>query len=217
VKRGVAGGIDYGGPIRQFDKEPMQTVNYAECHDNHTLWDKLVLSTDGVTDEQRRNMHRLASAIVLTSQGIPLINAGQEFMRTNNGVENSYKSPVEVNWLDWERCAAHQPDVLYMASLIQLRKSHPAFRLRTAREIREHLFFEQAPDHAVAYTLRNYAGGDRERHLYVLYHANPQPVTLELPDLGAAWEVHYGGEFVLRLAGRKLETHGIGMVVLAAR
>lgn len=221
VMRGVAGGIDYGGAIRQFAKEPVQTVNYVECHDNHTLWDKIVLSTSGTADEQRRCMHRLASAIVLTCQGIPLIHAGQEFMRTKNGVENSYKSPIEINWLDWERCAAHQADVSYMRSLIAFRQAHPAFCLRTAREIREHLRFEPAPAHAMAYTLREHAGGDNERHLYVLYNANPDAVLLELPALGP-WEVRFGGEHVVALdasanadaAANRLEVQGIGMVVL---
>ena len=130
LRRGVVGGINYGGNLRQFAFEPQQTVNYVECHDNHTLWDKIVLSTEGKSDDQRRSMHRLASAIILTSQGIPFVHAGQEFMRTKNGVENSYKSPDEINALDWERCAAHQSDVEYMQNLIQLRKADPAFSLR---------------------------------------------------------------------------------------
>ncbi|RCX18165.1 type I pullulanase [Fontibacillus phaseoli] len=213
VKRGIVGGIRYGGAIEQFADEPVQNVNYVECHDNHTLWDKLDISSANEPEEQRNRMHRLASAMILTSQGIPFIHAGQEFMRSKNGVENSYKSAVEINWLDWERCAGRQNDVLYMASLIKLRKSHPAFRLRTAQEIREHLYFEPAPGHAVAYTLRNHAGGDADRHLYVLYNANADPVSLELPDLGA-WQVHYGNEFVQSFRNNKLEVHGIGMVVL---
>ncbi|GAA0406646.1 type I pullulanase [Paenibacillus motobuensis] len=214
VKRGIVGGIKYEGVIAQYAAEPDQTVNYVECHDNHTLWDKLVLSTDGHTDEERRSMHRLASAIVLTSQGIPFIHAGQEFMRTKQGVENSYKSSIEINQMDWQRCAEHQSDVLYMCSLIKLRQSHPAFRLRTAREIRRHLHFEQAPDHAIAYTLRNHAGGDPDRHLYVLYNANPEPTTLQLPELGD-WEVHFGKEHVISLKQQQIQVHGVGIVVLA--
>lgn len=234
VKRGVAGGIDYGGAIRQFAKEPVQCVNYAECHDNHTLWDKLALSAAGATDEQRRSMHRLASAIVLTSQGIPLIHAGQEFMRTKNGAENSYNAPVEINRLDWERCAAYQHDVSYMHSLITLRRKHPAFRLRTAQDIRTHLRFEEAPPRTLAFTLREHAGGDPDRHLYVLYNANLGRVSLRLPALGR-WEIRFGGELVAALdmsetaeftegsegaapppeeTGCRLEVQGIGMVVL---
>lgn len=214
VKRGIVGGIKYEGVIAQYATEPDQTVNYVECHDNHTLWDKLVLSTDGHTDEERRSMHRLASAMVLTSQGIPFIHAGQEFMRTKQGVENSYKSSIEINQMDWQRCAENQSDVLYMCSLIKLRQSRPAFRLRTAREIRRHLHFEHAPDHAIAYTLRNHAGGDPDRHLYVLYNANPEPTTLELPELGD-WEVHFGNEQVISLKKQQIQVHGVGMVVLA--
>lgn len=213
VKRGVVGGIRYSGSIEQFADEPVQNVNYVECHDNHTLWDKLDISSAVESEEQRTQMHRLASAIILTGQGIPFIHAGQEFMRSKNGVENSYKSAIEINWLDWGRCSSRQNDVLYMASLIKLRKSHPAFRLRTAQEVREHLNFEPAPAHAVAYTLRNHAGGDSDRHLYVLYNANADPVSLELPDLGD-WQVHYGNEFVQKLGNNKLEVHGTGMVVL---
>lgn len=236
VKRGVAGGIDYdGAELKQFAVEPIQSVNFVECHDNHTLWDKIELSTPDASDDERRAMHRLASAIVLTSQGIPFLHAGQEFMRTKGGVENSYKSPIETNWLDWERCAAHQDDVSYLRSLIALRQAHPAFRLRTADEIRAHLRFEAAPPHAVAYTLRDHAGGDPDRHLYVLYNATPGALSLELPALGP-WEVRFGGEHVLALqagasegaaaaapaaaggppaGGARLEVRGVGVVVLA--
>ncbi|MNZ97666.1 Pullulanase precursor [compost metagenome] len=137
-------------------------------------------------------------------------------MRTKDGVENSYKSPIEVNWLDWGRCAENQDDVLYMSSLINLRKAHPAFRLQTAEEIRKHLQFEVAPKHAVAYTLRNHAGGDQDKHLYVLYNANATVTELELPDLGA-WEVRYGQESVANLDNNRLEVDGIGIVVLAVK
>lgn len=214
IKAGIAGGIAFSPNIGQFAAEPEQCVNFVECHDNHTLWDKIVLSTEGKTDEQRRAMHRLASAMVLTSQGIPFIHAGQEFMRTKYGVENSYKSPVEINGLDWERCAAHSEDVAYMKQLITLRKDHSAFRMRTADEIRNHLVFEKAPTSAVAYTLREYAGGDVAKHLYVLYNANSDQTSLVLPNLGA-WKVIFGHKLVQSLNVSKLIISGIGMVVLA--
>lgn len=215
IRRGVAGGTPYSGKLRHFAEEPVQCVNYVECHDNHTMWDKLVLSTDGVSDAERVHMHRLGSALVLTSQGIPFIHAGQEFMRTKQGVENSYKSPDEINWLDWERCAAHPGDVRYMQQLIRLRKEHPAFRLRTAAQIREHLVFEEAPDGCVAYTLREHAGGDPAKHLYVLYHARTGETEVELPALGA-WKIGFGEEQVKAWNTSRITVSGIGMVVLQA-
>src|SRR5690606_13329609 len=111
--------------------------------------------------------------------------------RSKDGEENSYKSPIEVNWLDWERCAARQNDVAYMRELIALRKSHPAFRLRSADQIREHLRFEPAPEHCVAYTLRNHAGGDAAKHIYVLYKGMEESLLLNLPELGK-WTIRFG-------------------------
>ncbi|WP_238650691.1 type I pullulanase [Paenibacillus piscarius] len=214
VKVGIAGGIYYAPGLGQYAQEPQQSVNFVECHDNHTLWDKLLLSTAGGEDGQRRAMHHLASAIVLTSQGIPFIHAGQEFLRTKGLVENSYKSPVEVNWLDWERCAEHGESVDYMKRLIALRAAHPAFRLRTADEIRDHLVFEEAPAHSVAFTLRDHAGGDPAQHLYVLYNANPDGAALKLPELGE-WSVVFSGAHIARLDNGTLTADGIGMIVLA--
>ncbi|WP_339170854.1 type I pullulanase [Paenibacillus sp. FSL H7-0943] len=215
IKAGVAGGIAYAPGIGQFAVEPQQTLNYVECHDNHTLWDKILLSTQGQTDKQRQSMHRLASAIVFMSQGIPFVHAGQEFMRTKNGIENSYKSSVKINQLDWELCAAHQDDVVYLKQLIALRKAHPAFRLRTADEIRNHLVFEKAPVSSVAYTLRGHAGGDAVKHIYVLFNANVEQTTLVLPQLGA-WKTVFGADLAQNLTGNKLTVSGIGMVVLTA-
>ncbi|UQZ34448.1 type I pullulanase [Paenibacillus sp. PK3_47] len=214
VKSGIAGGIKYSGTSGYFADEPQQCVNYVECHDNHTLWDKIVLSSEGESNERRKAMHRLASAMVLTSQGIPFIHAGQEFMRTKDGTENSYKSPIEINRMDWERCAEYAEDVAYMKRLIALRRSHPAFRLRSAEEIRAGLVFEKAPAGTVAYTLRNHAGGDPAEHLYVLYNPHAAELTLNLPQLGE-WTLAFGEELVTKLEGDKLTVKGIGMVVLA--
>lgn len=216
IKAGVVGGIRYNGEIEGFSTQPDQIVNYVECHDNLTLWDKLIASYKHVSEDDLRSMHRLASAIIMTSQGIPFIHAGQEFMRTKQGEDNSYNSSAELNALDWQRCAHFSHDVHYMQSLISLRKSHPAFRLRTAEQIREHLFFEAAPARCVAYTLRNYAGGDWDRHLYVLYNANRNHVHVHLPHLGyGVWKIRYGSELIQSLHDGGMEVSGIGMVVLA--
>ncbi|WP_039834914.1 type I pullulanase [Paenibacillus sonchi] len=216
VKTGITGGVVYGQTTGQFADEPQQCVNYMECHDNHTLWDKIVLSSPGASNGQHRAMHRLASAMVLTSQGIPFLHAGQEFLRTKDGVENSFRSPVDINWLDWERCAAYADDVTYMKKLIALRRAHPAFRLRSAEEIRAKLFFEKAPAGVIAYTLREHAGGDEAQHLYVVYNTNLEGSTLALPPLGG-WEPLLGEELAEFHTDGRLTVKGIGMVVLAVR
>ncbi|EXX90192.1 pullulanase [Paenibacillus darwinianus] len=213
IRKGAAGGITYNNEIRLFADEPDQTVNYAECHDNYTMWDKLMLAAPWDSDDIRARMHRLGSAIVLTAQGIPFIHAGQEFMRTKYGVENSYISPDSINWMDWRRAADRKHDVWYMKELIALRKMHPAFRLHTARQIRDHLVFEPSPERTLSFTLRNHAGGDPAKHLYVLYSASEEQVDLELPELGD-WQAVWGQSHIERLEGTALTIKGIAMIVL---
>ncbi|MDF2921789.1 MAG: pullulanase [Paenibacillaceae bacterium] len=216
IERGIAAAVAYNYEIRGFALEPVQTVSYVEAHDNHTLWDKLLLSNPQENDEIRRQRHMLASAVVLTSQGIAFLHAGQEFMRTKEGHDNSYRSPDPVNWLDWQLCARNQNSVLYMKKLIALRKAHPAFRMRTAGQIRNHLVFEQAPGGSVAFTLRDHANNDDCKHIFVVHNANPYPITLNLP-LPGAWTVILGlgqcGSFD-RINGGPIEIFGLSSVVL---
>lgn len=86
-------------------------------------------------------MHRLAETLVLTSQGVPFIHAGMEFLRTKNGVENSYISPDTINQIDWTRKAAYLSVFEYYRDLIALRRQHPAFRMPTTEMIQAHLVF----------------------------------------------------------------------------
>ncbi|MGM1045122.1 MAG: type I pullulanase [Bacillota bacterium] len=216
VKKGIVAGISYSDEFASFAVEPDQTVNFVECHDNHTLWDKIVLSTEGESDDLRRAMHRLASSMVLTSQGISFIHAGQEYYRTKGGEENSYKSGDEVNQLNWDQAAEHKDGTLFIRQLIKLRKEHPAFRMKDAGAIRNHLFFEEAPEHAVAYSIRDHANGDPEKHLYVLHYAGRTAAEIKLPDLGS-WHLLFGEECVENLCDNMLKVNGIGTVVLACK
>ena len=79
-------------------RQPWQCINYVSCHDNHTLADKLLISGAGTFDQATlQKMDRLANGIVLTSQGIPFLHAGEEMMRTKQGVENSFNRPDSIN------------------------------------------------------------------------------------------------------------------------
>ncbi len=58
-------------------------------------------------------MAKLAHGAVFLSQGIPFLHAGEEFLRTKHGVENSYNSPDDVNGLDWSALSRHRAVVEY--------------------------------------------------------------------------------------------------------
>ncbi len=67
-----------------------------------TMWDKLVRSNEE-SETILKKRHLLASAMVILSQGIPFLHAGQEFYRTKKGNENSYNANDEINQLDWDQ------------------------------------------------------------------------------------------------------------------
>ena len=125
-KDGIRGMID--ADAAGWATVPNQVVNYTSCHDNLTLYDKLystVYNGSGYSSryEDLVAMNKLSAAIVMMTRGMPFMLAGEEFARTKGGDENSYKSPVEVNRLDWERIRKFPSLVEYYRGLIRLRGS----------------------------------------------------------------------------------------------
>lgn len=162
--------------------EPSQTVVYASCHDNLALWDKLKASCPAANEKELIAMNKLSALLVLTSQGIPFFQAGEEFARTKFGDENSYKSPDSTNRLSWERKAEYAGLYEYYRGLIAIRKAHPAFRLRTFDEIRTGLFVLPSPPSVFAYALNDSSGS-----FIVALNAGKKMNKITLPSSG--WHV----------------------------
>ncbi|OQR56629.1 type I pullulanase [Bacillus sp. CDB3] len=192
IKKGIKAGIDYDTNSTTY-QDPEQVLTYVEAHDNHTLWDKLELTNSGESEEVRKQMHKLSSSILLTSQGIPFLHAGQEFMRTKYGDHNSYKSPDSINQMDWLRRAAFNNEVDYMKGLIDLRKKYPAFRMTSAEQIKTHVSFIDAPKNVVAYTIDGKGNGNKSEYFMVAHNANRETVDITLPSKGP-WKVLVDGK-----------------------
>lgn len=182
VFTGVVGGIRYPNHLGGFAHEPEQTINYVEVHDNHTLWDRLQQSNPLDTPAERQRMHLLATAIVLTSQGIPFLHAGQEFFRTKDGEHNSYRSPDAINALDWSRACAHPHAIAYVRQLIALRRAHSSFRLRTAEAIRTQLHRLPSVPGTILYGISGRQPADLPyEHLVIAYNPLRHAVSVTLP------------------------------------
>lgn len=130
---------------------PQKVVNFVECHDNHTLWDKNRVACHGEGRELREKRQVLANAMVLLAQGIPFLHAGQEFGRTKHNQGNTYNHPDNVNQMDYERRNRHMPIVEATKTLIQLRRQHPAFRLTTSEQISNNVHFETIDNQVLVY------------------------------------------------------------------
>lgn len=107
---------------------PEQSINYTECHDNHTLFDLLAIRHPHENETTRRRRQQLALAFTLFARGVPFIHAGQEFFRTKHGAENSYNLPDRINAIDWNSCETNDHSVVYFRDLIKIKKEQPIFR-----------------------------------------------------------------------------------------
>ena len=170
---------------KPWANEPYQCINYVSCHDNHTLLDRLVNTVEDADEATLIKMHKLANTIVMTSQGIPFLHAGVEMLRTKGGEENSYKSPDAVNRLDWSRKVKYADVFNYYKSIIELRKSHPAFRMTSNVQIQKHLQFLETGDTIIAYTINGKAIGDSWKNILVVFNGSRENQTVKIP--AAEW------------------------------
>lgn len=94
--------IDYFGQRAGYTASPVEAINYVEKHDNQTLFDinafRLPQST---SPADRVRVQNLGAAIVLLSQGIPFIHAGQELLRSKSLDRDSYNAGDWFNRLDY--------------------------------------------------------------------------------------------------------------------
>ena len=121
-----------GGQHGYWPRQAGQVVQYISAHDNLTLWDKLAAvgrrGDYDAPDAELLAQNRLAAGIYLTCQGLPFMQAGEEWGRTKHGDHNSYKGPLETNKLDWTR--AHRPE---FAALTAFYRGMLAIRRTCAR------------------------------------------------------------------------------------
>ncbi len=138
-------------------RRPVASVNFVTCHDGFTLQDLVSYNgkhneangegnADGTDDNRawncgaegptadpailrlRARQKRNFLTALFCAQGIPMVLAGDEMGRTQQGNNNGYCQDNEVSWVDWDHADA---DLLeFVHALSQLRRRHPVFRRR---------------------------------------------------------------------------------------
>ncbi|SNB45206.1 glycogen debranching protein GlgX [Geobacter sp. DSM 9736] len=140
-------------------KRPYASINFITCHDGFTLHDLVSYNekhneanlqgnsdgpddnlswncgVEGPTEDQavrslRNRQKRNFLATLLLSQGVPMIQAGDEIGRTQKGNNNTYCQDNELSWIDWNLDDERRTLMEFTRLLIQIRKSHPVFRRR---------------------------------------------------------------------------------------
>jgi isoamylase len=138
-------------------RHPVASINFVTCHDGFTLRDLVSYSRkhnkangernrDGTFDNRswncgaegpardpavnalRERQKRNFLATLLLSQGVPMLTAGDEMGRTQQGNNNAYCQDNDISWIDWDN--ADESLIAYVSTLIKLRSDHPVFRRR---------------------------------------------------------------------------------------
>lgn len=162
LKTGIAGQSD---TTTGWANVPSQCVTYASCHDNLSLYDKLVGSVYGADGKYRKRyedlvaMNKLSAAIVITSQGIPFSLGGEEFCRSKDGDENSYASSRKENMLDWENVDLYSDVIEYYRGLYKIRDAFAAFSDSTAETANSLAYLSDVPKGVMGYTINNTESG----------------------------------------------------------
>ncbi|NOK63136.1 MAG: glycogen debranching enzyme GlgX [Chloroflexi bacterium AL-W] len=107
--------------------------NWANCEDNrdgdnhNNSWNH---GTEGPTNDPeinklRARQQRNFMATLLLSQGVPMILAGDELNRTQQGNNNTYCQDNELSWINWELDDQAHELLEFTRKLIQIRREHP--------------------------------------------------------------------------------------------
>ncbi|MCR5153771.1 MAG: type I pullulanase [Lachnospiraceae bacterium] len=228
--KGFVSGAGYGvaisrdlSALEKWSTNPTQIVNYASCHDNNTLFDRLHISNYDSSEEDLIAMNNLAAAVYLTAEGIPFMSAGEEMLRqkinsdgTFNG--NSYNAGDAVNVIDYDLLAndAYANVFEYYKGLIAFRKDHPVLRLTSAEEVAEHVSVVKAATHYVIMDITGGVDGEKAEEMYLVYNGQEEELEVELPK--GKWGVYVNkdkaGNERLSTASGKVKVEPLSAMVL---
>lgn len=171
---------------------PKQMIAYADCHDNHTLWDKLLLANPNSSPDVLSSMQQLAFTLVITSQGIPFLHAGSEFLRSKKGVENSFESPDSINAIDWDLKYENTAVFTYVKKLIELRKQHPEFWTSTDAQEISFKEYDKDAKGLLSYQIVANRKSPLPSKLQILFNGSGEEIWIDqfaLQDANGPWDI----------------------------
>jgi pullulanase-type alpha-1,6-glucosidase len=94
--------VDQAGGPAGYTRDPQESVNYVESHDNETLFDAIQLKAPRwLPLSERVRLQNLGASLVALGQGVPFYHAGSELLRSKSLDRNSYDSGDWFNRLDF--------------------------------------------------------------------------------------------------------------------
>lgn len=160
---------------RMFGASPAQSINYISAHDNLCLRDRILAwaRAHGRANDAAylARIQEFGTGIVLTSQGIPFMSEGDEFLRDKQGDHNSYQSPDSVNMVRWDLRVQNDDVYSYFRSTIALRRAHPAFRMTSWTAVNQNITTTVPRNGVVVNLIKGAANGDPWGDTIVIYNS----------------------------------------------
>lgn len=157
----ISGNIDYKVPVEHVllgsvlshkFKYIHQSLNYLECHDNQTLFDKLMAIHEDKEDVLRRM--RFGNTLTVLSLGIPFIHMGQEIGLTKFGLDNTYNKK-NVNTMDWKLVEERKDMINHLIDIIKIRKNFNLFTIDESDNLSDIFDFFQLPNGILTIAVRD--------------------------------------------------------------
>ena len=190
---------------------PLQTINYASCHDNYTLFDNLLIDAMSLYAEtpnasnvsayayDAARYNKVAAAYYITAQGVPFIHAGEEMLRSKPKTDaegnfafdhNSYSSGDGVNSFKWGELAKelNASTYEYYKGLIAFRKAHPALRMTEQSEILASMEALETGSNDLIAILNNGGKVENAKILTIINTEDGGVDTVSLPE--GEWDVY---------------------------
>ena len=156
---------------------PYQSINYVECHDNHTLFDKISKACPDDTRTEILKRIKMMDVCLLLSCGIPFFHAGQEFGQSKNGQGNTYNMGDRYNGFDYSLLEKRKEMVVFFREAIRLRNLLLGLCGRECSHLEDHIRFEDLEQGAlhVSYEFSSFS-------IHVIYNPMKEKVFYSFDD-----------------------------------
>lgn len=188
--------------------EPKQSINYIECHDNATIYDKLLISNGHETEKERLKRICLLNATLIFSYGVCFIHSGQEIGLSKKGVYNSYNASDEINGFDVEVLDKRFDMAKFVSEAIALKKKYPFFNFASKEEIKENVKYENYYNRAI-FTLVNQKPF---KEVKIIINPLNEPIQLSLDSYYSVIFNEYGN--IKDYYAQNLTINGISLVII---
>lgn len=155
---------------------PINAINYVECHDNMSAWDKLKECCVEDSKEVRIKRQIMLNGACLLAQGVPFLHCGQEFARTKHGLPNTYESSDSINKIDYDRRNQYNEIVQTTKQLIAIRKKYACLRYATKEEVEQYVRFEDIDRKALVYKIQ-----DSNDDMLIIFNPSQDCFSYHLP------------------------------------